>query len=257
MVTRKSILSKSKVIYPIKYKPFYQITPYKGCFYDCYFCYNKFMMWIDKENWNKPEPITNASELLAKEIIRAEPGTIMISFMTDCYQPLEKEYEITQKCLKVILKYIKKGWHVIILTKSDLILRDLELIKKFGNNIEIGFTIVTKDPISEKHVHPDKLIDALKIFHENKVKTFLSIEPIHEKTRILEIFEKTYQYCDKYILGNLNYFKDGKRNVVELTEELKEFLVKIHKHEKIIHLKEELTKYINKTLGYSIVFKIL
>lgn len=215
-------------------------------------CYNKFMIWIDKENWDKPQPILNAHVLLEKEIKKKQPGTIMISFMTDCYQPLEKEHEITKKCLEVILKHVKNGWHVILLTKSDLILRDLELIKKFGDNIEIGFTIVTNEPISDLHVHPDKLIEILKIFHENGVKTFLSIEPIHEKTQILEILKKTNKYCDKYILGSLNYFKDKKKDVEALVTELKQFLSDSCGTNNIVHLKEKLIDYIDKTSKYSI-----
>jgi len=92
----------------------------------------------------------NAPEMLEKEIKRKEKGNVWISGICDPYQPIEKKYQITRKCLEILQKY---QWPVTIQTKSPLVLRDLDLFKKF-KEIEVGFTITTGKDCIRKIFEP-------------------------------------------------------------------------------------------------------
>jgi DNA repair photolyase len=100
-----------------------------------------------KEPWGKFLDIKeNAASVLEKELKKAKKGLVLLSSVTDPYQPIEKKYELTREILKTLLKY---QFPVSILTKSSLVLRDVDLFKKF-HNIEVGITITTTiDSISK------------------------------------------------------------------------------------------------------------
>ena len=83
----------------------------------------------------------NAPAILQREMKKAPRGNIMISSVTDPYQPVEDQYKLIRQCLEVLLAY---QFPVSILTKSSLVLRDLDLIKRF-KEMEVGITITTDD----------------------------------------------------------------------------------------------------------------
>ena len=74
----------------------------------------------------------------------------MLSSVTDAYQPLERQRELTRRCLEVLLEY---GYGVDILTKNDLVLRDLDLFKRF-DEVEVGMTITSLDDGVRKAFEP-------------------------------------------------------------------------------------------------------
>lgn len=123
------------------------INPYVGCEHGCVYCYARFMRRFtghEREEWgNFVDVRTNIAEVLQKqmELDKYKMGRVFISTVTDPYQPLEKKYQLTRKVLKVLLSYQPS---VSILTKSDLILRDLKLLKQF-KDLDISFTINTLD----------------------------------------------------------------------------------------------------------------
>jgi DNA repair photolyase len=95
-----------------------------------------------KEDWGTFVDVkVNAAEVLAKQMRRAKRGNIAIGTVTDPYQPLERKYKITRVCLEVLMAY---DFPVSILTKSDLVLRDLDLLRRLPD-VEVGFTIATLD----------------------------------------------------------------------------------------------------------------
>ncbi|MFC1787059.1 radical SAM protein [Halobacteriota archaeon] len=145
-VYAKTILSKSKVFD-------YTINPYIGCEHDCTYCYARFMKRFTdhNEDWGEFVDIKiNAAGLLRRELKKKQVGKVWISGVCDPYQPLEKKYELTRRCLEVLLK---SGWPVTIQTKSPLVLRDLELLREF-DEIEVGLTITTADENIRKIFEP-------------------------------------------------------------------------------------------------------
>lgn len=197
----KSILSESKV-------SDYTINPYFGCEHGCTYCYvRKFKERFSthKEPWGKFVDVKiNAVELLQKEIKKKEVGRVWISGMCDPYQPIEKKYELTKKCLEILLEY---DWTVTIQTKSPLVLRDIELLKRF-NDVEAGFTITTADEKIRQIFEPNappikKRIDALEKLHNIGIKTYAMIGPILPKAEnlVTELVGKV----DYMLIDRMNY----------------------------------------------------
>jgi DNA repair photolyase len=95
-----------------------------------------------KEAWGTfVDAKVNAAEVLARQMRRAKPGNIVSGTVTDPYQPLERKCRITRASLEVLMAY---DLPVSILTKSDLVLRDLDLLRRL-RDVEVGFTIATLD----------------------------------------------------------------------------------------------------------------
>jgi DNA repair photolyase len=174
-ITSKSILSKSAIFD-------YVINPYVGCQYGCTYCYARFM----KRFTGHPEPWgefvdvkINAPQLLAKEINRKQPGRVWVSGVCDPYQPAEAKYELTRKCLEIMVNH---NWPFTIQTKSNLIMRDLDLLTA-NNNIEAGLTITTVDERIKMIFEPrapsiEERIKTLEKLHNNGVRTYAMIAPM-------------------------------------------------------------------------------
>jgi len=174
-VYAKTILSKSRVFD-------YTINPYIGCEHGCTYCYARFMKRFTghKEEWGGFVDVKiNAPSLLQREIKKKRVGKVWISGICDPYQPLEKNYELTKRCLEILLKH---DWPVTIQTKSPLVLRDMESLRK-SKEIEVGLTITTADENIRKIFEPNSppikgRIETLEKLHSVGIKTFAMIAPI-------------------------------------------------------------------------------
>jgi len=139
-VEAKSILTRSRIPGMA-----YTLNPYIGCSHACAYCYVRLMQRFfghAGDRWGSFVDIKrNAAWLALKEVTRKKPGTIMLSSATDCYQPLEKKVELTRECLTVLADARAQ---VSVLTKSALIVRDLDLLRRLPEP-SVGVTITTDD----------------------------------------------------------------------------------------------------------------
>lgn len=175
----RSVLTKSNLP-----KVDYCINPYVGCLHGCAYCYARFMKRFTghaEDEWGHFLDIKeNAPAVLRKELQRKKiNGTVLLGSVTDAYQPAEKKYGITRACLEVLAEY---DVPISILTKSSLVVRDIDLFSKFSN-CEVGLTIEFSDdrlssifsplalPISERI----KALDQLKA---NGINTYVFMGPI-------------------------------------------------------------------------------
>ena len=171
----KTILSNSK-IYP------YVINPYTGCQHNCSYCYARFMKRFSGhlEPWGQFVDVkVNAPDLLKREITRKKPDRVWISGVCDPYQPLEAKYELTRQCLEILAE---NNWPVTIQTRSPLVLRDVEILKK-GQDFEVGFSITTADDAIRRLFEPNAppiqtRLRALAELHQAGLKTFVMIAPM-------------------------------------------------------------------------------
>jgi DNA repair photolyase len=160
----------------------YAVNPYVGCQHGCVYCYARFMKRFTghKEEWGKFVDVrVNASQVLARELSRTVKGLVMLSSVTDPYQPLEKKYELTRKCLQKLLMH---QFPITILTKSSLILRDLDLLARFSN-CEIGFTITTivdddRRKFESNSSPVEERLSALEELREKGISTYVFLGPI-------------------------------------------------------------------------------
>ena len=157
----------------------YALNPYRGCTHACVYCYAPFVLREAREWGAFVDVKHNIPRILESELQKKEKGVVGIGTVTDAYQPIEKNTGITRGCLEVLLKY---DFPISIQTKSDLILRDLELIKKFSTK-DVGMTLTTFDDalckIYEPHSSSVKeRLDALARLHSEGIETWAFLGPI-------------------------------------------------------------------------------
>lgn len=199
-IQAKSILSTSK-IYP------YTLNPYTGCQHACTYCYARFMKRVTghKESWGEFVDVKiNAPDLLQVEARKKRKDRVWISGVCDPYQPLEAQYRLTRQCLEIL---IQNDWPVIIQTRSPLVARDIDILKKAAN-VEVGFSITTADDeirqIFEHCAPPiDARLKALGEVHAAGIRTFAMIAPMLPGARGLG--EQLVGKIDYLLVDHMNY----------------------------------------------------
>jgi len=160
----------------------YCINPYVGCGHGCRYCYASFMKRFTGhlEPWGEFVDVKmNAPDVLRKQLKRARPGVVALSTVTDPYQPVEKKYQLTRKCLEALLD---AQLSVDLLTRSPLCLRDMDLFKRF-KRIGVGFSITTHDERIKRIFEPCSpsilsRVKALRALRREKIGTYAFIGPM-------------------------------------------------------------------------------
>lgn len=199
-IKTKTVLSKSNL--PVCE---YSVNPYVGCSHACKYCYASFMKrftghseewgkFLDVKYWDK---IKNPKKYSGKELF--------IGSVTDPYNPQEKIYGRT----RALLEQLKgSGAKLSIATKSDLILRDLDLIKSFPD-ARVSWSINTLDENfkndMDRAVSIERRLNAMKKFHKAGIRTTCFISPIFPCiTDVKAIIEQARDHCNLIWLENLN-----------------------------------------------------
>lgn len=194
------------------------INPYIGCMHGCKFCYARFMKRFTghTELWGDFVDVKiNAPDLVPKDTDKYKGKWITIGSVTDPYQALERKYRITRQILEKLIPLKPK---LDIMTRSDLVLRDIDLLKKFEHCI-VALSLSTLDEKMRKQLEPlapsvDRRVETLKKLHEDGIKTALFISPIFPKlTNWRELINKTKNFVDEYWFENLNVYPSIKENV--------------------------------------------
>ena len=158
-----------------------------------------------KEPWGEFVDVKiNASDLLQVEIKRKNRGSVWISGVCDPYQPLEAKYKLSRSCLEILEEH---NWPVIVQTRSPLILRDMDILKK-ARDFEVGFTVTTMDDgirkLFESSAPPTKdRLNALDVLHRAGIRTYAMIAPMLPGAESLaEALEGKVDYI---IVDRMNY----------------------------------------------------
>jgi len=205
-IKTKTILSKVKYgndWYGIDYN----MNLYRGCCHGCIYCDSRSNCYhID--NFDVVKGKENALYILEKELSKYKRGIVGIGSMSDTYNPYEKEYEQTRGALKLINKY---NFGVSIDTKSDLILRDLDILKEINNknNVIVKFTITTFDDDLCKIIEPNvccssKRFEAIKKLSDAGIYTGIMLNPVlpfitDNEENIKNIVRMAYESGAKFI----------------------------------------------------------
>lgn len=211
----RSILSKSNL--PVGD---YSVNPYVGCPHACKYCYACFMKrftghaepwgtFLDVKYWPK---IKNPAKYAGKELF--------IGSVTDPYHPQEEIYERTRTLLTQLQG---SGVKISIATKSDLVLRDLDLIKTFPE-ARVSWSINTLDEIFRKDmdhaVSIEQRFGAMKAFHNEGIRTTCFISPIFPGiTDVKAIIERAKGQCNLIWLENLNLRGSYKAVIMDYIQE--------------------------------------
>jgi len=173
----KSILTKSGIP-----AVDYAVNPYVGCEHGCVYCYAVFMKRFTghREEWGQFVDVrVNAPQVLARQLRRARPGSVTLGTVTDAYQPLERQYELTRSCLQALQPY--DDFPTTVLTKSALVLRDVDVLRQMPE-VEVAFTITTCDERVRERLEPraspiQERLEALSRLHEAGIRTWVFFGP--------------------------------------------------------------------------------
>ncbi len=191
------------------------INPYIGCSHACLYCYASFMKRITNhiENWGSFIDIKLTDKEL--DLKKIQNKNIFMSSVTDCYLPLEKDYLITRNILEELERV---SCNLTISTKSSLILRDLDILKRF-KNLTICISINTVNERfkndMDKASSIKERINTLKVLHENNIHTVAFVSPIFPYiTNIEDIVKATKYYVDEYWFENLKLRGEYKKDIL-------------------------------------------
>ena len=183
------------------------LNPYRGCEHGCIYCYARptheylgFSAGLDFEN--KIMVKTNAPELLRAELEspRWQPQVLVMSGVTDPYQPVEKKLRITRGCLEVLAKFRNP---VAIITKNRLVTRDVDLLQELAtcNAAAVNISVTSLDPNLQRVLEPRTSppaarLEAIEKLRNAEVPVGVMVAPIipgltdHEVPKILEACAK-------------------------------------------------------------------
>ena len=199
----------------------YSVNPYQGCEHGCSYCFarptHEFWGYSAGTDFERKIMVKkNAPELLEKFFQKRNyvPKTITLSGNTDCYQPAEREFEITRKLLQLCLDYRHP---VSILTKNALVLRDLDILKPLSeqNLVSVSFSIPTVNEEIRRKMEPrtssvKNKLKAIEILTEHKIAVGVMVAPVipgltsDESLKILKTVSEAGAQKFGYVLIRLN-----------------------------------------------------
>jgi len=190
----------------------YSMNTYQGCEHGCIYCYarNSHEFWgysagldFERRIMVKKDAPKLLETLIKKKSWKAHP--IVMSGNTDCYQPAEKQFNITRQCLKVFLKYKHP---VAIITKNALILRDLDILKELAKDkligVNVSITSLSEDTrriLEPRTATIKKRLETVKTLSENGIPVNVMLAPIIPSINSHEILPLAKAASDNGALG--------------------------------------------------------
>ena len=214
-VETKNIMTKSTL--PVGG---YSVNPYVGCTHGCKYCYASFMKrftghtepwgtFLDVKRW---PAIKNPRKYTGQRVV--------IGSVTDGYNPQEEQFGNTRR----ILEQLKgSGAEILICTKSDLVVRDLDLLKTLGK-VTVSWSINTLDEQfradMDQAVSIKRRLAAMKEVYDAGIRTVCFISPVFPGITDFEaIFERVRNQCDLVWLENLNLRGGFKKDIMNYIQE--------------------------------------
>ncbi len=154
----------------------YTANLYKGCTHGCVYCYAPSLVHDDRRWGSFVDAKVNAPETLRRELRDAPKAPVFLSSASDPYQPVEAKYRLTRRCLEVLHA---SGFPVVILTRSPLVLRDLDILKRM-EWVRVGCSISTASGrLYEPGVPPlERRLETLRALADAGIQTWVSMAPV-------------------------------------------------------------------------------
>lgn len=195
------------------------INPYVGCPHACKYCYACFMKRFTGHNeaWGTFIDIKHCDKAVNTKKLTGK--SVFLSSVTDCYNLYESRYKITRKILEQL---VSVDCELGISTKSDLILRDIDLLKQC-KHLKVSMSINTLDENFKNDMDQasgiTKRLDALETLHNEGIYTVLFMSPIFPYiTDFKAIIERSQKFIDEYWFENLNLRGSYKQVILSYIE---------------------------------------
>lgn len=224
-VQTKNIMTKSSL--PVGG---YSVNPYVGCTHGCKYCYASFMKRFTghTEPWGTFLDVKHWPEIKNSRKYRGQ--RVVIGSVTDGYLPQEEQFQNTRKLLEQLRG---SGAEILICTKSDLVVRDLDLLKQLGK-VTVSWSINTLDEAfhqdMDKAVSIERRLAAMKTVYEAGIRTVCFISPVFPGiTDFTAIFHRVKDQCDLVWLENLNLRGGFKQDILDYIQEKHPDLVPLYR----------------------------
>lgn len=210
----------------------FSVNPYVGCPHACKYCYASFMKrftghtepwgtFLDVKHW---EPIKNPHKYDGQRVV--------IGSVTDGYNPYEEKYCNTRKLLEELRGSTAE---IMICTKSDLVLRDIDLLRQFPK-VTVSWSVNTLDEQfradMDKAVSIERRLKAMELVYRSGIRTVCFVSPIFPGiTDVMAIIERVKDFADLVWLENLNLRGQFKGTIMNYIRE---------KHPELVDLYEEI-----------------
>ncbi|MCH1771909.1 MULTISPECIES: radical SAM protein [Metallosphaera] len=188
----------------------YSLNPYLGCRFSCSYCYARYFSPREVgERWGEVILVKkNLLEVLRKEVKVKRKGVVGISTITDPYQPVERNFRLTRESLKLLLE---GGFRVSIQTKSPLVLRDLDILTRYRERVDVGVTVTTMSPEEARQIEPlaplpQARIETLKELKENGVEVWMFLGPVIPGHNFFGVLEEAGKIGVRVIYDVFNYY---------------------------------------------------
>ena len=184
----------------------YALNPYRGCLHGCLYCYAPYVLREKREWGSFVEVRKNLPDVLLREIRRRGRERIIgLGTVTDPYQPVEKKYGVTRRCVEILKN---SGRKFVIQTKSEGVLRDLDLLG--DAKAEVGLTVTSIDERFTGIVEPfastpAQRLNAVKVLGDAGISTYIFVGPIfpaffREREKIDEFLGMLLQHNPCYVI---------------------------------------------------------
>jgi len=221
----------------------YSLNPYTGCGHRCLYCYATSFI----KDFYHPRPKKEFLRIIEREIKNIPEGSLIsLSNSSDPYQPLEETYKLTRKFLELLLE---RNYRILIITKSDLVLRDLELLAKLRCAVSLTITSKTLYPKLEPFAPSyEKRLQAIKVLSEAKIPVSVRLDPIIpglNEGEILEILDEIAPYVKHITVSTYKAKPDSLKRLIDAFPEKKSFFEKLYLKEgkrfgNAIYLRDEI-----------------
>ena len=194
----------------------YSVNPYVGCTHACKYCYASFMKRFTghSEEWGTFLDVKDWGVIKNPQKYKGQ--RVVIGSVTDGYNPQEEEFENTRKLL---FQLKDSGAEILICTKSDLVVRDIDLLKDMGH-VTVSWSVNTLDEAfkddMDKAVSIERRIRAMKGVYDAGIRTVCFVSPVFPGITDFEaIFERVKDQCDLFWLENLNLRGGFKKDIMD------------------------------------------
>jgi len=223
-VETKTIMTKSSL--PVGG---YSVNPYVGCTHGCKYCYASFMKRFTghTEPWGTFLDVKHWPEIRDPQKYRGQ--RVVIGSVTDGYLPQEEQFGNTRRLLEQLRG---SGAEILICTKSDLVIRDIDLLKEMGK-VTVSWSINTLDEAfradMDKAVSIERRLAAMKQVYDAGIRTVCFISPVFPGITDFEaIFQQAKDQCDLVWLENLNLRGGFKQEILDYIGEKYPHLVPLY-----------------------------
>ena len=200
----------------------YSFSPYTGCSHACIYCYitsyirDPFHARLKKDLFKR----------LKKEVKKIDKKLyISMSNSSDPYTPEEKELMATRKCLRI---FKENEIRLLIITKSNLVARDVDLIAGMHASVSITLTSLNDEKIAKVELHappPSKRLEAMEELHSNGIPCSIRLDPIIptiNDDELEEIVKEASKYCSHVVTSTIKPRRDSLKRIASVVPYFKE-----------------------------------